>query len=201
VASFAIGATIASCPEAGGTITLTIGTLAAGATAVVTIVAIPTAAAAGTITDTACSTQNEFDPNTANNCDTEVTTIRVANSTPPVVTVPADITAEATGAGGAAVSFPASANDDVDGPLSATCSPASGETFPLGPTTVTCSATDAAGNTGSANFTVTVVDTTQPIVTCSDIGPLEGNTLGGFQGNAGYGCAASDIVAGDVSAV
>jgi hypothetical protein len=37
-----------------------------------------------------------------------------------------------------------------------TCTPASGSTFPLGATTVTCSATDTAGNTGSSTFTVTV---------------------------------------------
>jgi hypothetical protein len=53
--------------------------------------------------------------------------------------------------------------DDVDGPLAlVTCTPASGSTFPLGTTTVTCSATDSSGNTGSGSFTVTVVDTTPP---------------------------------------
>ena len=41
-----------------------------------------------------------------------------------------------------------------------TCTPASGSTFPIGATTVTCTATDARGNTGSASFTVTVADTT-----------------------------------------
>jgi hypothetical protein len=44
--------------------------------------------------------------------------------------------------------------------------PASGSTFPVGVTTVTCTATDAAGNTGSASFTVTVtlVDTRAPLI-------------------------------------
>ena len=45
------------------------------------------------------------------------------------------------------------------------CSPASGTKFALGTTTVTCSATDAAGNTGTNTFTVEVQDVTKPIVT------------------------------------
>lgn len=81
-----------------------------------------------------------------------------------MLTVPANTVVEATGPTGAVVTFvpTPSALDGVDGPLSATCSPASGSTFPIGSTTVTCTATDLAGNTGSATFTVTVVDTTPP---------------------------------------
>ncbi len=82
--------------------------------------------------------------------------------TPPVVTVPADITEEATGPSGAPVSFSASALDDVDGALTPTCTPDSGDTFPLGTTTIDCEATDAAGNVGSDSFDVTVEDTTPP---------------------------------------
>ena len=36
------------------------------------------------------------------------------------------------------------------------CLPISGSTFPVGSTTVTCSASDRAGNTGAAQFTITV---------------------------------------------
>ena len=39
-----------------------------------------------------------------------------------------------------------------------TCSPASGSLFPLGATTVTCTATDAAGNSGQTSVTVTLVE-------------------------------------------
>jgi hypothetical protein len=49
------------------------------------------------------------------------------------------------------------ANDIVDGAVTVTCSPASGSTFPIGTTTVTCSATDARNNTSSTSFTVTVI--------------------------------------------
>ena len=52
--------------------------------------------------------------------------------------------------------------DDVDSGLVAACAPASGSTFPLGATTVTCSVTDSAAHTTTDTFTVTVVDTTAP---------------------------------------
>jgi hypothetical protein len=38
------------------------------------------------------------------------------------------------------------------------CSPPSGSSFPLGTTTVSCTAIDGAGNTASCSFTVTVFD-------------------------------------------
>jgi HYR domain len=51
------------------------------------------------------------------------------------------------------------------GPLTPVCAPASGSTFPVGMTTVNCTATDAHSNAGHASFTVTVTltgDTTRP---------------------------------------
>lgn len=90
------------------------------------------------------------------------------DTTPPVVTVPADFTEEATSADGAEVTFSASAEDDVDGTVAVSCTPESGEIFPLGDTEVECTAEDAAENEGSASFTVTVVDTTDPVVTAPD---------------------------------
>ena len=96
--------------------------------------------------------------------------VTVQDTTAPVVTAPANVTVEATSAAGAVATFSAgSATDAVDGVLSAPCAAAgplvSGDVFPLGVTTVTCSATDAANNTGTATFTVTVQDTTAPVVT------------------------------------
>ena len=49
--------------------------------------------------------------------------------------------------------------DDVDGSTPVTCAPPSGTKFPVGVTTVTCSSTDAAGNTGTDTFDVTVTFT------------------------------------------
>jgi hypothetical protein len=93
---------------------------------------------------------------------TVTVTVTLVDTTPPVVTVPEGPTLEAIGADGAPFTFTATAVDNVDGPLTPTCTPASGAMFPLGPTTVTCSATDSHANTGSASFIVTVQDTTAP---------------------------------------
>jgi hypothetical protein len=54
------------------------------------------------------------------------------------------------------IHYAVSATDAVDGPVTATCKPASGSNFRIGHTLVTCSATDSSGNTGTARFTVTV---------------------------------------------
>ena len=87
----------------------------------------------------------------------------VADTTAPTVTVPANIVAEATSAAGAVVTFSASATDLIAGALTPTCLPASGATFPLGVTTVNCSASDGS-NTGRASFTVNVRDTVPPAI-------------------------------------
>lgn len=92
-------------------------------------------------------------------------TVSVQDTTPPSMSLPSDITAEATGPSGAVVNYSASANDLVDGAVAVSCSPASGSTFALGTTPVSCSATDARGNSASGSFNVTVQDTTPPTIT------------------------------------
>jgi HYR domain len=79
------------------------------------------------------------------------------DTTKPTLIVPGDLTVDAIGPDGASVLYSASAQDDVDGAIAPECSPASDSTFAIGSTAVTCSATDAAGNTGTAGFTVTVL--------------------------------------------
>ena len=76
--------------------------------------------------------------------------------TPPSIDVPADLAADATGPDGALVEYAASAVDDVDGTVPVTCTPPSGSTFAIGTTTVTCTASDAAGNATTASFDVHV---------------------------------------------
>ena len=92
-------------------------------------------------------------------------TIIVVDTVPPAVTVPSNVTLQATSPSGAIHNYVASAVDNVDGAITPVCAPVSGSTFPIGVTTVTCTATDAAGNAGNASFTVTVVDTIAPVVT------------------------------------
>lgn len=86
--------------------------------------------------------------------------------TPPVVACPGDIVVStAPGLATAVVSFTPTASDD--GPsVSVVTAPASGSTFPLGVTTATATATDAADNSASCSFTVTVRDTEPPAVSC-----------------------------------
>ncbi|HET9846985.1 MAG TPA: HYR domain-containing protein [Candidatus Dormibacteraeota bacterium] len=123
--------------------------------------------------------------------------ITQADSTPPVVTVPsAPVVAEATGPNGAAVSFTASASDPDNGPVPVSCSPASGSAFALGTTTVTCTATDAAGNLGSASFKVVVRDTTPPaLMLSSDITVNATSPAGAV---VFFAAMASDLVDGAV---
>jgi hypothetical protein len=82
--------------------------------------------------------------------------VAVVDTTAPVLTVPSTIEVRPTSTSGAAVSFAVSALDRVDGNIVPQCSATSGQAFNVGSTTVTCTATDRAGNTGTASFTVNV---------------------------------------------
>ncbi len=87
--------------------------------------------------------------------------VTVADTAAPVVTCPGDINATATSANGAVVTFEATASDTC-GEVTLACVPASGSTFAVGVTTVVCTATDAAGNSASCSFGVTVRGDNQP---------------------------------------
>ena len=78
-----------------------------------------------------------------------------ADSTPPRLTV-ADVVVNATSAGGAVATYVVTAADDTDPNPIVLCNRPSGSTFPIGTTTVTCTATDASGNQATASFTVRV---------------------------------------------
>ncbi len=108
-------------------------------------------------------------------CDATVTVVDV---TDPVVTPPAPITLECNSTGGVPVGDSdvqdwlalATAIDNCDGALPVTND--APPLFPSGcppgqPTTVTFSATDSSGNTGSAQSDLTVQDTTPPEISCA----------------------------------
>jgi hypothetical protein len=100
----------------------------------------------------------------AGNTSTGTFRVTVANTTPPTLQVPSNQTVEATGPAGATVTFTSTANSIVDGSIAPVCSPASGSIFPLGTTTVTCRATDQSNNTVAERFSVTVTDSTAPVL-------------------------------------
>ncbi|MFI7427942.1 VWA domain-containing protein [Micromonospora sp. NPDC049836] len=120
--------------------------------------------------------------------------VTVNDVTPPTVVVD-DRTVEATSPAGAVIAYPASATDNVDGPLTPSCAPPPGSTFPLGATTVTCTATDAAGNTGSDTAVMRVVDTTAPSTACVPTNnPGGDNEPGSYNPDGFYQLTATDVV-------
>jgi hypothetical protein len=90
-------------------------------------------------------------------------TVTVNDTQPPEITCPGDITVvtdqNACPAPACQVAnFTATATDNCPG-VTVVCNPPSGSCFPVGITTVTCTATDTAGNTATCSFSVTTFDT------------------------------------------
>ena len=79
-----------------------------------------------------------------------------ADANAPHLITPGHIVREIASHGAVRVTFAVSALDAADGPLTPSCDPPSGALFAEGDTRVSCSATDSAGNTRRASFTVTV---------------------------------------------
>ena len=109
----------------------------------------------------------------AGNSASATATVTVADLTAPVITAPAAITLLGENDGLAATDasvtdFLASitATDNVDGAIASITNDAPADVFPLGDTTVTFTAVDAAGNTGTAQTVVTIsLDITAPELT------------------------------------
>ncbi|HEX5751877.1 MAG TPA: ELWxxDGT repeat protein [Archangium sp.] len=87
--------------------------------------------------------------------------------TPPAITCPANVTVEATGRSGATVNYtPATAADEGAAAPTVSYSQESGTAFAVKETEVTATATDAAGNTNTCSFKVTVKDSVAPSLLC-----------------------------------
>jgi hypothetical protein len=82
-------------------------------------------------------------------------TVEVVDAEQPILSLPADLTVDATDPSGAEVPYTVGVTDNV-GVTSQACSPAAGSTFVIGDTTVQCTASDAAGNTATGQFVVHV---------------------------------------------
>lgn len=120
----------------------------------------------GSIADEAGNLVTVFTPSLA------TTRNIVVDTQKPVIAAHINETAEATGSDGAKVDYILpTVTDNLDTNITAVCELASGNKFALGETTVTCNASDDAGNAADPiTFKVNVQDKTAPtIATLSDI--------------------------------
>jgi RNA polymerase sigma factor (sigma-70 family) len=123
--------------------------------------------------------------------------VRVVDTTAPTLGLPSPISAEATGPAGARVAYQVSAKDGVDRRVPTRCTPGPGTTFPLGATTVNCSAVDDSGNRAAGTFPVTVVDTTAPVLTLPADRTVQATSTSGAA--VSYSATATDVVDGSVA--
>jgi uncharacterized repeat protein (TIGR01451 family) len=107
------------------------------------------------------------------NVTVKTITFTVNDTTAPVVTAPADSSASADSSCLAAVpnyTAGSTATDNCSGSITFSQSPAAGTMVGLGPTTVTVTGTDGAGNHGTDTVVFTVNDTTAPTITLNESG-------------------------------
>lgn len=152
------------CAQAAGTVTCSLGNLAVGQTSTRTITGtIDCSLANGTVlVNTASAASRAVDPDPTDSADTEMTTV---SNPPPVVTCPANVShPNDPGLCSAVVSYPPPTVTDNCPGATATCAPASGSTFPVGATSVACTASDSGGATSTCAFAVTVVDVEPPVI-------------------------------------
>jgi hypothetical protein len=143
----------------------------------------------GSTTVTCTATDN------GNNVATSSFTVTVADTKPPVFTnPPSDRAVRATGPDGAVETYPTPrAVDEVDGAVSVSCTPTSGSTFPLGTTTVTCTATDSMGHSASITFAIVVSDTGKPVIDA--VAPVRAEATGPTGAEVSYTVpTASDVI-------
>ena len=94
------------------------------------------------------------------------TVVNVIDDTPPVLTVPDNITVPSDlGRTTAVVRYEVTATDDFPG-VTVISLPPSGSAFPIGVNTVTATAVDASGHRVQKTFTITVTDSMPPTVMC-----------------------------------
>jgi hypothetical protein len=183
---------------AGAVVTYTAPTATDTASTTTTVTCSPTSGSAfplGATTVTCTATDTATPANTA----TSTFKVTVVDTTPPAIATMTDVTASATNAAGAVVTYASPTVTDNVG-ATVTCAPASGSTFPLGMNTVTCTARDAAGNTATSTFKVTVVDTTPPVM--PTLTNVAAQTQGTNDAVVNYTVGkATDLVSGSITLV
>lgn len=117
---------------------------------------------------------------------------------PPAIVCPSDqiFSADPGQCSRAGVPYTANAEDSCPG-VAVTCTPPSGATFMVGTHVVTCVATDAAGNTNSCTFTVTVKDPEAPAMNCPTDLVLSADAGQCSRANVRFTATAQDNCAGN----
>ena len=124
-------------------------------------------------------------------------TVTVQDTTPPEITCPGGTVVEQETREGTQVFYECPATDICDADVLVVCVPPSGTVFPLGTTTVMCTATDDSGNVATCSFAITVADTTPPDLTVPDDIETEQTSLDGTPVDIGE-ATATDICDADV---
>jgi hypothetical protein len=171
--------------EATSSLGATVSYAGATATDAVSAVTIAYSQASGTTFALGTTTVTVSATDAAGNVSTRTFTVTVRDTTGPVITgTLAAIAAEATGPSGATATWSDPAATDALGVVGFSYSRAPGSTFALGTTTVTYYAYDAAGNhSATRSFTVTVRDTTPPVITAAPNITVEATNSSGWKVN------------------
>ncbi|SVB44619.1 uncharacterized protein METZ01_LOCUS197473, partial [marine metagenome] len=112
---------------------------------------------------------------TSGNISTGTQIVTIVDTTMPEIIAPSDVTVEAAGTSNTVVDTGDATIYDIIQVDSVTSD--SPDTFPLGETVITWTATDSSGNSATATQTVTVVDTTAPSVTAPDSIEVEATSI------------------------
>ena len=112
---------------------------------------------------------------TSGNISTGTQLVTIVDTTIPEIIAPSDVIVEATGISNTVVEIGEATIYDIIQVYTITSD--SPDTFPLGETVITWTATDSSGNSATATQTVTVVDTTAPGITAPDSIEVEATSI------------------------
>ena len=109
-----------------------------------------------TIASEGVTTISYFATDVAGNAEAPRTLVIRIDATSPTLSTPSDFAVDATGPGGASVAYAVTAADNSGLEPALTCAPASGSTLAIGTHVIACTAIDAAGNSATRSFAVSV---------------------------------------------
>jgi hypothetical protein len=119
--------------------------------------------------------------------------VHVGSDDTPALVAPPSVFAEATGRDGATVTYKATGSNAKGSAVDVSCDPAAGKLFPIGVTSVKCTAFGSNGASVTELFNITVGDTTAPaLVLPRDMSAQAPSADGAFVRYSAYGRDAVD---------